>query len=112
MSRHPGLATARPRPPGYWRDFWLGLLGTVAVNIALYVIYLNVASASGAPDWLMNLANLGPWILNLGALILFAFIRPRVAIGMLVAYGIALGLALLAGIVLFVLCFTGGAGVP
>jgi len=103
---------ARQRPPGYWRDFWLGLLGTVVVNIVLFIALVNVSGAYGTPDWLMNLVNLGPWVINIGGLILFAFIRPRVAIGMLVAYGIALGLALLAGVVLFVLCFSGGAGVP
>src|SRR5256885_3369244 len=49
--------------------------------------------------------NLVPWILNIGGLIVFAIVRRRVAIGMLIAYATALALALLAGIFLLVLCF-------
>jgi hypothetical protein len=51
-------------------------------------------------------ANLVPWVLNIGGLIVFAIVRSRVAKGMLVAYAVALGVALLAGIFLLAVCFS------
>ena len=80
----------KPRPPGYWRDFWLGFLGVIVGNILLAA----------------------PWVLNLAALIIAAIVRVPILLGMLLAYGIAFGLAILAGIFLLVLCYSGGGGVP
>ena len=109
----PGLVAppAEPmvRPPGYWRDFWLGFAGVVAGNIVLFIVITATTPPLGSPG---PVASLSPWILNLGALILFAIIRPRVAIGMLAAYGAAFGLVLLAGCLLAVLCFGGAVRVP
>ena len=53
-----------------------------------------------------------PWVINFVAVVLLAIVRPRIAIGMLLAYGVALGLALIGGIFLAVICFSGGGGVP
>lgn len=92
---------ALPKPKGYRRDFWLGFFGTIVGNVLLLIFATSGMLGSGL--------NVAPWILNFGALVLFAIIRPRVALGMLLAYGIALGLALLAGIFLAVVCF-GGVG--
>jgi hypothetical protein len=100
----------KPRPPGYRRDFWLGFFGTIAVNVILLIALTNIASANYAP--VGSIVNLVPWVVNIGALVVFAIVRPRVAIGMLLAYGIALGVALVAGLFLLVLCFGGGSGVP
>lgn len=101
----PGLvappAAGKVRPPGYWRDFWLGFIGVVAGNVVLLIV-INATAAGGSPG---TVASLAPWILNIGALILFAIIRPRVALGMLTAYGVAFALVLCAGIFLLVLCF-------
>ena len=104
-------AERKVRPPGYWRDFWLGFAGVVAGNIVLFIVITATTPPLGSPG---PVASLTPWILNLGALILFAIIRPRVAIGILAAYGAAFALVLCAGIFLLVLCFgmTGGRGVP
>ena len=99
------------RPPGYWRDFWLGFAGVIVVNIVMLIIVSALSPAAYDGNW-SNQLNLVPWVVNIGGLILFAFIRPRVAIGILLAYGIAFGLAILAGIFLAVLCFGGGGGVP
>jgi hypothetical protein len=101
----------KPRPPGYWRDFWLGFVGVIVFNVLFFIVYSQViAGVAGAPGSLLNLA---PWILNIGGIIVFAIIRPPVALGMLLAYGIAFALALLAGIFLLVLCFgMSGGGVP
>jgi amino acid transporter len=103
-------AQRAPRPPGYWRDFWLGFAGVILANIVLVQILGAVSSANlgGAATPIVVAA---PWVLNLVAVVAFAIVRPRVALGMLLAYGIAFGCALLAGIVLAVVCF-GGRGVP
>jgi hypothetical protein len=101
-----------PRPPGYRRDFWFGFAGTVAVNIALFIIISTISAANyGQVGTVLGLV---PWLVNIGGLILFAIIRPRVALGMLLAYGVAFALVLMAGIFFLVLCFglTRGSSVP
>jgi len=99
------------RPPGYWRDFWLGFLGVIVGNILLAIILNSVSSANlGEPVTGIVLA--APWVLNLAALIIAAIFRVPILLGMLLAYGIAFGLAILAGIFLLVLCYSGGGGVP
>lgn len=106
------LAQRKPRPPGYWRDFWLGFFGVIAANFVVFQIVGAISAANlGAVATVVILV--APWVLNLAALITFAIIRPRVALGMLLAYGIALGCALLVGIVIYVICFgSGSRGVP
>ena len=105
-------AKGKVRPPGYWRDFWLGFAGTVAGNIVLAIV--SQAALGSNPSAFGSVASLAPWVLNILALVVFAIVRPRVAIGMLVAYATGLALALLAGIFLLVLCFgmARGGGVP
>lgn len=103
------VAQRKPRPPGYWRDFWLGFVGVVAGNVVLLIVVGSITSSSSSFG---TVASLLPWILNIGVLILFAVIRPRVALGMLLAYGIAFALVLCAGIVLYVICFSASSGVP
>jgi hypothetical protein len=98
------------RRPGWWRDFWLGFVGVIAGNIALVILIGALGGAAYGQAG--SLLALMPWVLNFGALVLFAVIRPPVALGMLLAYGIALGLVLLAGIFLAIVCFGGGGGVP
>jgi len=105
-----GPLPKRHRPPGWWRDFWLGFVGIIAGNVILVILISVLAGATnGQPG---SLVGLMPWLLNFGALALFAIIRPPVALGMLLAYGIALGLVLLAGIFLAIICFGGRGGVP
>ena len=101
----------QPRRPGWWRDFWLGFVGVIAANIVLFVV-INSVLSGGMDPGVVQFVLAVPWLLNFGGLILFAIIRPPVALGMLLAYGIAFGLAILAGIFLFVVCFSSGGGVP
>jgi len=85
-------------------------VGVIAGNIALVIL---IGALGGAVyGQAGSLLALMPWVLNFGALVLFAIIRPPVALGMLLAYGIALGLALLAGIFIAIICFGGRGGVP
>ena len=101
----------KPRPPGWWPNFWLGFFGVIAANIILVIIITNVLGAVTDPG-VTQLLLAAPWILNLAALVVFGFVRPAVALGMLLAYGIAFGLVLLAGIFLVAVCFSGRGGVP
>jgi len=99
------------RPPGYWRDFWLGFLGVIVGNILLAII-LNSVSSANVGEPVTGIVLAAPWVLNLAALIIAAIVRVPILLGMLLAYGIAFGLAILAGIFLLVLCYSGGGGVP
>jgi len=108
----PAAVSPGPRRPGWWRDFWLGFAGTVAVNLILIFVINGVISSGTTDPTLATILLIMPWVLNLGALIVFAVVRAPVALGMLLAYGIAFGLALLGGILLAVICFGGGGGVP
>ena len=106
----PPQGTRKPRPPGYWRDFWLGYAGTVAGNILLVIATNSALTAtSGSSNGIIAVA---PWLLNFIAVVAFGIWRPRVAVGMLAAYGTAFALVLLAGCLLAVVCFGGAARIP
>jgi hypothetical protein len=87
------------------RDFQLGCLGWFVVNVTLYIAIGFIAQLISARDFVSTVLFVLPFAANLGALIYFAFKRPRVAGGMLAAFGIALALAIVAGIILTIACF-------
>ena len=91
-------------------EVWLGFGGAIVGNVVLAVIV--VTSASQVYGVRGSLIAGAPWLLNFGAVILFAIVRPRIAIGMLLAYGVAFALVLLGGIFLAIICFSGGGGIP
>jgi len=89
------------------RDFWLGFFGSIAVNvlIAALGIFANVSNSS-----LSGLAGLlfgvMPWVLNIGAIILFLVLkRSRVVLGILFAYAVGFIIVLVAGFFFAVVCF-------
>lgn len=95
---------------------WIGFFGAIVGNVLLLILLSAAGSA------LFNLLGyaaftiqgLAPWILNIGALIAFA-VWPRgrrIALGMLLAYGVALAVGLVGAIILAVICFGGSGGVP
>ena len=98
----------RERPHGFWRDFWVGLAGTVVGNGALLLLVSALIQTNNQTVQPIALAL--PWLVNIGVLIFFAIKRPPVLFGMLTAYGIALGTAVLAGILLLAFCFAAGSG--
>jgi hypothetical protein len=98
------------RPPGFWRDFWLGFFGVIALNVVMF-IGLNALASANLGD-VSGIVTSTPWVVNLIAIVVLAIVRVPALLGALTAYGVALGLALLAGIVFLVICFSGGGGVP
>lgn len=90
------------------REFQLGCFGWFLLNalfLAALVFMTRFISAIDFRSIRSTLSALA-FAANLGALIYFAFKRPRVAGGMLAAFGIALALVIVAGIIFLIACFT------
>ena len=107
------------------RDFILGVLGWIVLNVLLYVILFVAGillsfgqiglaailprdfSAIGGLYTLLSLVvQCGiPLAGNIGALIYFAMVRRWIAIGGLAAFGAVLLCGLVAGIFISVVCF-------
>jgi cytosine/uracil/thiamine/allantoin permease len=99
------------------KDFWLGFWLWWGLNILLWVITtaasVGIYSIPSNNDTtltsLQSIASivLGvlPLLVNLGLLIYFALTRGQIALGMLVAFGVALALVVLLGIIFTVACF-------
>ena len=95
---------------------WIGFFGAIAGNVLLLILLSAAGSAlfSLIGDAAFTIQGLAPWILNIGALIAFT-VWPRgrrIALGMLLAYGVALALGLVGAIIVAVICFGGGSSVP
>jgi hypothetical protein len=95
---------------------WIGFFGAIVGNVLLLILLPAVGNAlfNLVGDAAFTIQGLAPWILNIGALIAFA-VRPRgrrIALGMLLAYGVALALGLVGAIIIAVICFGGSQGVP
>lgn len=96
-----------------WRGFWLWW----GLNILLWVV--STALAVGASNFTYSdnelvssiasvaglLVGLLPWLINIGFIIFFAFTRSQMALGMLLAFGVALAIVIVLGIVFAVVCF-------
>ena len=100
------------------KDFWLGFIGWWVLNILMgvigFVISLAVTPMMSNMDFetsanLMNtvslLASCLPLLINVGLMILFAFTRSQVALGMLTAFGVALLITICLGVIATVACF-------
>jgi hypothetical protein len=118
MSTQPeNLST--PAPTGTTsskRDFWIGFIGWWFANLcatgALFAFTFGLPSlVPGSSDYaalITTITNsLGCLVLlaNIGVLIFFAFRRKQIALGILVAFGVALGITLLIGVIATVACF-------
>jgi hypothetical protein len=92
-------------------DFVLGFVGWFLVNGLLYGCSIAVlqAMASGTPDSIpVLLLGLLPLLINIGALIFFAFTRRWIALGILAAFALVLVGVLLLGLVFYVICYNQG----
>lgn len=111
------------------RDFWLGLVGCVLGNgflmglgiLASWLIMQSEIQNPGTTVIPAQYNEIGgllftflPWLLNIGAIILFLVLRrPRVVLGILAGYAVGFILSLLAGVVFMVICFMqGGSTIP
>jgi hypothetical protein len=93
-------------------DFVIGFVGWFLVNGLLYgcsFVILQGLDSSGAPESIPALLlGLIPLIVNIGALIFFAFARRWIALGILAAFALVLVGVLLLGLVLYVVCYNQG----
>lgn len=124
MSTEPEIVdavpTPVPEPPDQKasdrRDFWIGFIGWWVFNLLAGGV--NVALSFGLPnlfpnnDTLTTLFGYLPTVLgclvlllNIGAIIFFAFRRKQIALGMLVAFGVSIAISILLGIIAMVACF-------
>lgn len=95
---------------------WIGFFGAIAGNVLLLILLAAARDAlfNLVGDAAFTIQGLAPWVLNIGALIAFAAWPRghRIALGMLLAYGVALALGVVGAILLAVICFGGSRGVP
>ena len=92
-------------------DFVLGFVGWFLINGLLYGCSIAILQAldSGSPDSIpVLLLGVLPLLINIGALIFFAFARRWVALGILAAFALVLVGVLLLGLVFYVICYNQG----
>jgi hypothetical protein len=92
-------------------DFVIGFVGSFLLNGLLYGCSYSILTAmsSNITDTLVALLlGLLPLLLNIAALILSAFTRRWIALGILVAFALVLVGVLLLGLVFYVICFNEG----
>jgi hypothetical protein len=96
----------------FWRGFWLWWLG----NIALWIITLGGTAAlltaegdnitiNSIVDIAILVVNVLPLLINGGLVIFFALTRSQIALGMLAAFGVALAIVVVLGIIVSIACF-------
>ncbi|HNP88854.1 MAG: hypothetical protein JST60_17880 [Chloroflexi bacterium SZAS-1] len=91
-------------------DFVIGFLGWYLLNALLYggtITLLSMFDSSNS----QNVAALGllalPLLLNIGALVGLGMWRRWIAFGALAAFGIALLMVLILGILIYAVCYNG-----
>ncbi len=92
-------------------DFVIGSFGWFLVNALLYscsVVILQSMNSSAPQSIATLLLGLLPLLINIGALIYFAFTRRWIALGILAAFALVLVGVLLLGLVFYVICYNQG----
>ena len=92
-------------------DFVIGFVGWFLVNGLLYgcsILILQSMDSSSSDSILALLLGLIPLLVNIAALIFFAFTRRWIALGILAAFALVLVGVLLIGIAIYVICFNQG----
>lgn len=108
-SPNPGNADSK-------RDFWIGFIGWWVFNVCAGAMLYGIGYGSSMLAahysyddtlFLVSVSCFGCLVLliNIAALIFFAFRRKLIALGMLVAFGASIAISLLAGIIYMVACF-------
>jgi hypothetical protein len=94
------------------RDFWLGVGLFFGLNIALgglSALFFGVLYNLDIPYDVINtislIVNFLPYVLNIGLIILLAFRRPQMALGMLAGFGIAVAIVVCLGLIFMAACF-------
>ena len=92
-------------------DFVLGFVGWFLINGLLYgcsILILQRMSFDASGSIVAVLLGLLPLLVNIAALIFFAFTRRWIALGMLAAFALVLVGVLLFGLVFYVICYNQG----
>ena len=92
-------------------DFVLGFFGWFLVNGLLYgcsILILQAVDSSTSDSIPALLLGLIPLLINIAALIFFAFTRRWIALGILAAFALVLVGVLLIGLVFYVICYNQG----
>ncbi|MFZ5905628.1 MAG: hypothetical protein ACOYZ8_18975 [Chloroflexota bacterium] len=94
------------------RDFWLGVGLFFGLNLALAglgALFFGVLYSLDIPYDLINvlslIANLLPYVLNIGLIIFLAFKRPQMALGMLAGFGFSIAIVICLGLLFMAACF-------
>lgn len=100
------------------RDFWIGFIGWFILNIALGVIgflislvmtpmisNMDFETGSSLYNTVSLILSCLPLLLNVGLMVLFAFTRSQIALGMLTAFGVALAITICLGVIATAACF-------
>ena len=82
------------------KEFWYGFVGWFVGNGIAWVLISETSSYKYAAT-LSNIVLL----LNIGALIYFAFKKRGIALGMLAAFGLSLAVVVLLGLFFLAICF-------
>ena len=101
------------------KDFWRGVGLFFGLNIVMALCSWGASAAlanmtytpNGPNEQLVNvypvvsfMLGLVPLLINIGLIVFFAFTRPRVALGMLAGFGIALLISIILGVIFAVAC--------
>ena len=104
-------ATPEEMHKDFWLGFWLWWGMNVVLCLVSFVPYLIPAvsqSASGDGSLFSIVAivlSCLPWLINIGVVVFLALTRARMALGMLTAFAVALGIVIVLGVVFSVACF-------
>lgn len=87
------------------RDTWIGVIGTFVLNALFFGLSLLGEIVPDAFKYLFFMFSWLPWIINPLLFIVFLIRnRPRIVLGMLIAYGLAFALVLVAGVCFMIYC--------
>jgi hypothetical protein len=93
-------------------DFVIGFAGWFLINGLLYgcsILVLNQFASEGVPDTIIPLLlGVLPLLINIAALIFFAFTRRWIALGALAAFALVLVAVLLIGLFIYTVCLNMG----
>jgi hypothetical protein len=90
-------------------DFVIGFLGWFLVNGMLYVLLVLILQQLPSDTQGSSIAVLLgalPLLINIGALILFGFVRRWIAFGALAAFALSLVTILVIGLLVYAVCFS------
>jgi uncharacterized membrane protein len=95
---------------GFWLWWGLNVLlcltsWLVSAFVTSPLLYSQNNLANSAANALTLVLGLVPFVINVGLMIYFAFTRSQIALGMLAAFGAALAVVIVLGVIFTIACF-------